>query len=274
MMSNFEMVGQFHEIFGHPKHNVLQKNIFRENPTIIKLRLNLINEEINELKAAIVENNLVDVIDALGDILYVVYGTGHALGINLDTAFQNYIINIAMFEDEVAYEDERLDTIGNKSNFELVKLIIKSNETPPANSIGEIFAVLKSSIHMITDDFNILQQACEEENMDLVSRFLNNLLNSLYETGYYCNIDLDKAFSLVHCSNMTKLCKNEDEAKETIEQYKTLSGFETTDVRYRLSPDGINFTIYNATTGKILKSKYFKLPDFTEMINSMTNGVC
>lgn len=157
-MTNFEMVGQFHEVFGHPKHDTLQKNIILADPKLAQLRINLIEEEVTELKDAIKENNMTEVIDALSDILYVVYGMGQAFG-----------------------------------------------------------------------------------------------------------IDLDKSFKIVHASNMTKLCKNETEAQESIEHYKTLPGFENTDVRYRLSPDGTNYTIYNAETNKILKSKFFRLPDFSEM---------
>lgn len=158
-MTNFESVGQFHEVFGHPKPSTLQKNIIVENPKLAQFRLSLIQEEFNELKEGVNENNMTEVIDALGDILYVVYGMGQAFG-----------------------------------------------------------------------------------------------------------IDLDKAFKIVHESNMSKLCKNETEAMETIEHYKTLPGFENVNVRYRVSSDGSYYVIYNGETGKILKSKYFKLPDFSEMM--------
>lgn len=157
--TNFELVGDFHEIFGHPKPTVIDSNIFDSGSQLVNFRISLIEEELNELKDGIKKKDIVEVTDALSDILYVVYGMGQALGINLD-----------------------------------------------------------------------------------------------------------KSFGLVHESNMTKLCKNEDEAKETIEHYKTLDGFQNTDVRYRLSPDNTNYTIYNASNGKILKSKYFKLPCFDSVV--------
>ncbi len=157
--TNFESVGEFHETFGHPKPATLQKNILVDNPKLAQFRLSLIQEEFNELAAAVNENNMDEVIDALSDILYVVYGMGQAFGINLD-----------------------------------------------------------------------------------------------------------KAFKIVHASNMSKLCKNETEAKETIEYYKTLAGFENVNVGYRAASDGKHFVIYNVDTGKILKSKYFTLPNFNEML--------
>ena len=53
----------------------------------VKLRLDLIKEELVELETAINENNVVEIADALTDILYVTYGAGHAFGINLDKCF-------------------------------------------------------------------------------------------------------------------------------------------------------------------------------------------
>ena len=54
---------------------------------INELRISLINEELEELKKAIKDNDIVEVADALTDILYVAYGAGHAFGINLDKCF-------------------------------------------------------------------------------------------------------------------------------------------------------------------------------------------
>ena len=56
---------------------------------IIDLRLDLINEEYKELRDAVEADDIVEVADALTDMLYVVYGMGHAFGINLDLAFNN-----------------------------------------------------------------------------------------------------------------------------------------------------------------------------------------
>lgn len=53
-----------------------------------QLRVELIEEELHELKDAINSANLVEVADALADLLYVVYGAGHAFGIDLDECFR------------------------------------------------------------------------------------------------------------------------------------------------------------------------------------------
>jgi len=158
-MTNFQAVKQFHNLFGHPNPMGLQRDILTTDPSLINFRLDLINEEFNELKEAVQKNDMTEVIDALGDILYVVYGMGVSLG-----------------------------------------------------------------------------------------------------------IDLDKAFKIIHESNLSKLCSTEKEAIASLAHYKTLPDFANTNIAYRQSKYGNFFVIYNVDTGKILKSILFKLPNFSELI--------
>ncbi len=85
--TNFQKVKEFNESFGLLTFDTPQTNIFTENPKLVKLRLDLITEEVSELKEAIDNHDFTEVIDALGDILYVVEGAGSSFGINLDKAF-------------------------------------------------------------------------------------------------------------------------------------------------------------------------------------------
>ena len=82
-MSNFDDVKDFMEIYGQ---EVKTKSSF-PNEKIIQLRYDLIKEELDELSLAIKEKDIVEVADALTDLLYVVYGAGHAFGIDLDKCF-------------------------------------------------------------------------------------------------------------------------------------------------------------------------------------------
>ena len=82
-MSNFNKVGIFMKTFGQ---EVKSKPSFSTDK-INKLRIDLIKEELDELKEAMNNNDLLEVADALTDILYVTYGAGHAFGINLDKCF-------------------------------------------------------------------------------------------------------------------------------------------------------------------------------------------
>jgi len=83
-MTNFEKVGFFMKTFGQE----VKTSAGLSTDKINSLRISLINEELEELKKAISENNIVEVADALTDILYVAYGAGHAFGINLDKCFK------------------------------------------------------------------------------------------------------------------------------------------------------------------------------------------
>ena len=83
-MTNFNKVGTFMKTFGQEVKN---KPSFSTDK-INKLRLDLIKEELDELKEAMDNKDLLEVADALTDILYVTYGAGHAFGINLDQCFE------------------------------------------------------------------------------------------------------------------------------------------------------------------------------------------
>ena len=82
-MSNFDDVKIFMQTFGQ---EVKIKPKFPKEK-IVKLRYDLIKEELNELQNAIKTKNLKEIADALTDILYVTYGAGHAYGIDLDKCF-------------------------------------------------------------------------------------------------------------------------------------------------------------------------------------------
>ena len=83
-MSNFDSVKKFMQTFGQEIKNQAE---FPEKQ-IVKLRYDLIHEELMELQEAIKNRDLKEVADALTDILYVTYGAGHAFGIDLDDCFK------------------------------------------------------------------------------------------------------------------------------------------------------------------------------------------
>jgi len=82
-MSNFDKVKTFMETFGQEVKN---RPSFSSDK-INSLRYDLVKEELDELKVAIDNKDILEVADALTDILYVTYGAGHAFGINLDECF-------------------------------------------------------------------------------------------------------------------------------------------------------------------------------------------
>ena len=82
--TNFELVEDFMEAMGQEVNAIPS---FPEDE-IQRLRLDLIEEELDELHYAIDNKDMVEIADALGDLLYVVYGAGHAFGIDLDECFK------------------------------------------------------------------------------------------------------------------------------------------------------------------------------------------
>ena len=82
-MTNFSKVWQFMHSFGQ---ETLKKPTLPD-VDLAELRLDLIQEEVDELAQAVIDQDIVEIADALTDILYVTYGAGHAFGIDLDTCF-------------------------------------------------------------------------------------------------------------------------------------------------------------------------------------------
>ena len=83
MRTNNELVQDFMWIFGQ----TVRRELGWPGMDVAALRVDLIDEELNELREATGKQDLVGIADALTDLLYVVYGAGHAYGINLDDCF-------------------------------------------------------------------------------------------------------------------------------------------------------------------------------------------
>ena len=82
--SNFEKVGDFMEAFGQS----VEMEPTWPDFNIRELRLELIQEELEELSDAVADRDMIQIADALTDLLYVVYGAGHSFGIDLDECFE------------------------------------------------------------------------------------------------------------------------------------------------------------------------------------------
>lgn len=157
--SNFEKVKLFNKAFGVTTNTTSQFNLFNIDPKLVQYRLDLIIEEVQELKDAIINKDFTEVVDAGADILFVVYG--------LFTAF---------------------------------------------------------------------------------------------------GVDADKAFNIVQDSNMSKLCKTEQDAQETVQWYKKNESNRYDSPTYRQSDDGVNWVVFNESTKKILKSYKYTAAKFEAII--------
>jgi predicted HAD superfamily Cof-like phosphohydrolase len=119
-------------------------------------------------------------------------------------------------------------------------------------------------LSLISEEFNELKDAISHKDYIEVIDALTDILYVTY--GFYTAIGIngDKAFKLVHDSNMSKLCKTEEEAIKTVEFYKLDGRYDSP--AYRLSPDGKYYVVYNESTSKILKSIYYKPVSFNTIL--------
>jgi predicted HAD superfamily Cof-like phosphohydrolase len=94
-MSNFERVVDFNFSFGviPSREFTPQRDVFDQDPKKVEFCLKLIREECKELEQAVKEKDYVETVDALADILYVVYGMGARIGVDLDRAFDLVHLN-------------------------------------------------------------------------------------------------------------------------------------------------------------------------------------
>lgn len=263
MSSNFLKVCDFNKSFGLPHYDKPQKTILDDNIHLSQLRLNLCKEEIEELNEAFNTKNFVEVIDALTDELYVLYGAGSSFGVNLDELFKNKIKDIYGVKCEEDY-----------SNFLTLKSCVISEPsllvTLPDTIQTDIFKN-KLSYHIvhhlnkINREISKLETFIENKNYTSSIDTIVKLLFYIYRMGLYLGIDLDRSFDIVHSSNMSKLCKTEQEAIDTVEWYKQNDDrYDSPD--YRKSYDGTYWVVFNSSTGKILKNINYTAADFNKML--------
>ena len=117
--TNFELVGDFMEAFGQQVEVEPTWPDFNTR----ELRIDLIQEEFQELQDAIDQKDMVEIADALTDILYVVYGAGHAFGIDLDSCFDEvHASNMSKLNEDGSVNYDENGKVLKSDNFFLPDL--------------------------------------------------------------------------------------------------------------------------------------------------------
>jgi len=112
-------------------------------------------------------------------------------------------------------------------------------------------------LKLILEEVHELEDAVKQKNFTEVIDALCDITYVVNGMGLEFGIDLDKAFDIVHRSNMTKFCKDENEAIETVEWYKKQyqeGKSKYKNPSYRKSPDSKHWVVFDADTDKALKS--------------------
>jgi predicted HAD superfamily Cof-like phosphohydrolase len=237
--TNFLKVQDFNISFGIDRSNT-------PNDKLIKLRWDLIKEETDELFYAIETKNYIEILDAISDILYVVYGAADSFKNDFDKEIGdkntinsnvNIIINkleLELSDDikQMSFGNPRMDIIFNNKN-----------ENSKLNKLSQdyIYEIFK------------LSEFFDNKNISKIITQLVIIHNYMYVFSYLFGFNLDYTFDLVHKSNMSKLAETESVAQQTVKWYlENEKRYDSPD--YRISPDLKYWVIYNKNTGKALKS--------------------
>lgn len=305
-LSNFQCVKEFNRAFDmvskEPKeyigydednHGYIKINPYKffrpkvfVSHSLIRLRLNLIKEEIEELNDAIKVNDMKETRDAIGDILYVVYGMADIFGVDIDYIFSNtlqtevfkyYLDNKNTDNINTVYIDKIINASSNGyktiTNFNYIKLF--------KNELSEIKTTptIKTILDKINELYLKLEKECQNEtivfdgidNNDniitinkkivIVSNYIYNLLKYTYLLATMYTIDADSDFAIIHDSNMSKLCNTEQDAKDTVADYeiKYKNGKSPYDSPYYYElPELKKWIVKNKSSGKALKNIKYK----------------
>ena len=222
MTTDFEKVCEFNKSFDFPVHDDMS------DPKCLQLRLDLIKEELDELTVAFNENDFIEEQDACADILYVAYGMAYTYKWNSD----NYFKDKYFLKNETKTYDSLFKNLHYPDNVTKEKLI-----------------------YMLYDNYNELEHATSLKDTDMTQDVLHKLMYHIYLYQYCAGYDSDRIFTIVHDSNMSKLCKTEEEAQQTVEKYLTdyKNGVTPYDSPYYYKLDNGLFVIKNKSTGKALK---------------------
>jgi predicted HAD superfamily Cof-like phosphohydrolase len=231
MQKDYNKVYQFHKTFGI---------VINQSPSVdalhdhrrVSLRLRLINEEYEEFCKALQEHNLVEMLDALADLLYVIYGTCISFGFQIEQEYQP--VNCAQIND-------RNDPLFMNNCIRYIS-------------------------HMKTEISN-LKIAMTEFCLFLTGDTLRRMLWLTYQCGesILC-VDLPTAFDIVHQSNMSKLCMTENEAIETVDWYIANESQRYKEPTYRKSGNGSAWVVYDKSTGKVLKNIHYTPPKLIHLL--------
>jgi len=241
-LSNFEKVIEFMKYSGQEVNDTERPELMNNND-LVNLRIKLIEEEVNEYIDAYKAHDRIEMLDAIVDTLYVVYGTGISFGINLDKLYNTHILKMV----------KNNSLILDKTNYQKTRFV-SSNDYKFTNT--------NDIANFLPDRLNQIKLSFEQKSFDLLKTSLINMLFTLYSFqlhNYIHNellnkslilIDLDTAFDLVHVSNMTKFCNSEKEAIDTVNTYA--SNYKYRNINYKRI--GNLFIVYDSDTGKTLKS--------------------
>uniref|UniRef100_A0A6C0FCE8 Phosphoribosyl-ATP pyrophosphohydrolase n=1 Tax=viral metagenome TaxID=1070528 RepID=A0A6C0FCE8_9ZZZZ len=161
-------------------------------------------------------------------------------------------------------------TIKMTTNFDKVCgfMRIMGQETPSAPVKPEtIPEITNLRVSLIEEELNELKEAVKNHDFVEVLDALADILYVTYGAGAAWGVDLQKAFDLVHDSNMSKICTSIQEAEQTVKWYKDHpeKGYPSPEYR-KADGDSNSYVVFEKSTGKILKSINYKSVQLSQIV--------
>lgn len=191
-LSPYEKVVEFNKAFDYKVYPIHEGNALELYVSDAKYRYSLIHEEgIVELGRAIHLNDRVETMDGIADLLYVLYGACYTYDLNPDTMINNIYKSYTEFYNKV-----KLEVLNNDIEY-------------------------KDYYKMLSENIENVRECLldKKDTIELYAILIKTIINT-FKLGFSLRIDINKIFDIVHSSNMSKLCKDEEEAKETVSFYK------------------------------------------------------
>lgn len=160
----------------------------------------------------------------------------------------------------------------NLSNFQKVvefnkQFGITLHEKPQKQIFDDDPKLVQYRMSLIREEVRELEDAVKNKDFTEVVDSVSDILYVVYGLAASVGFDADKAFDIVHESNMSKMCKTEEEAKETVKWYEEHKDLGYDSPAYRKSYDGNYWVVYNQSTKKILKSVKYTPANFEQLLN-------
>lgn len=143
---------------------------------------------------------------------------------------------------------------------------VKTYTTPQLDILERDKELIRYRLSLVQEEFGELVDAVTHKDFVETIDGLADLLFVTYGFFSSIGIDADKAYDIVSESNMSKLCKTEEEAQKTVEFYLQEEPKRYDSPSYRRSDDGVNWVVYNKSTMKILKSYKYTPANFESIM--------
>lgn len=270
--SHFEKVQEFAEAFEVKSYDGELDNIFDHDSELVKFRFSLIDEEVNELLDAVKDKDFVEVIDAIADCIYVIMGMYEVFNINpyenrlfhiyillTNDNKQHNIMHLLAHETENYIDSQKPMDNSQDEWYALYSLSILAFRNQNLFDIFTNQRMVEYRVSKIVNQRNILSDAIYRKDLHKVLASLEDLLYYTYNAAAAFNIDVNKAFDIVHLSNMSKLCGSLQEAEETVTFYKAIPAdspkyYDSPTYRKSKSTSQNKWIIYNKSSSKVLKN--------------------